>query len=256
MPSHDQLTAAHRRLLADIRARLTDYATTLWAGLGSWRDSDIERFVELMLPRVLAGRRQVARLTDAYIAQLAGSAAAGVIDLAAIRGIPDADVYRRPAKALYGELAEGKALDIAQTVATTRLIALIATDMQMTQVRQAQRTMRNSGVQFYRRVLGGGGDCALCMIASTQRYRKSDLMPIHPRCGCTVAPIQGDANLVLDPDLLEHVHSEVQRITGEVDRGARSSAYRKLIAAREHGEMGPVLTWKHQQFTSAADIAA
>jgi len=36
--------------------------------------------------------------------------------------------------------------------------------------------------RFYRRVLTGMESCGLCVVASTQRYRKRDLLPIHPNC--------------------------------------------------------------------------
>lgn len=254
----DALTLAHQNLLADIRARLTDYATTLWGGLGSWRDTDVNRFVALMVPRVLAGQQQVANITDAYIAQLTSDGVAGRVDTNAIRGVPDDQLYRRPAATLYGNLADGKTLDQAQKAATTRLVSLVATGLQMTQVRQAHRTMaRSRGVKAYRRVLRGPGDCALCIVASTQRYWKRDLLPIHPGCDCGVAPLGiGDhIDQVLDPAQLDLIHTQVQGFTGTFDPGARAPDYRKLIVVRVNGEIGPVLTWKHQSFTGPADIA-
>jgi hypothetical protein len=253
----DALIAAHQSQLAQVRERLTDYAATLWAGLGSWRDDDVDRFVALMVPRVLAGRAKVAGLTDAYLAQLAGTDAAGPIDTTTLRGVAVADLYRRPASTLYAGLAEGKPLDVAQAAASARLASLVVTDMQMAAVRQSQRTLGAAPrTTFYRRVLNGAGDCAMCIIASTQRYRKSKLLPIHPGCDCTTAPVDADQSLVLDSDALDRVHSQVEGLLGEQDRSGRKVDYRKFIVEREHGEIGPLLTWKHQQFTSAADIAA
>ena len=250
---HEVLIDAHQSQLAQIRARLVDYATTLWAGLGSWRDEDVDRFVALMVPRVLAGRAKTAGLTDAYLAQLSGSDMAGVVDTANLRGVEPADLYRRPASTLYASLAEGNALDVAQAASVARLASLIATDLQMSTVRQSQRTL--SG-RAYRRVLNGKGDCTLCTIASTQRYHRDTLLPIHPGCDCTTAPLPaGEYPQVLDPETLEQVHAQVEGLLGESDRGGRKPDYRKLIVEREHGEIGPLLAWKHQRFTSAADIA-
>ena len=59
-PSRSALIAAHQSQTMQVRERLTDYAKTLWGGLGSWRDEDVQRFVDLMTPRVLAGRASAA----------------------------------------------------------------------------------------------------------------------------------------------------------------------------------------------------
>ena len=253
-PSRSALIKAHQSQTMQVRERLTDYAKTLWGGLGSWRDEDVQRFVNLMAPRVLAGRAKVAQLTDAYLAQLVGQNSA-LIDTTMLRGVPVQDVYRRPAATMYDKLSNDQSLSQAIAASTARLANLIATDMQMAMARQARASLGGSG---FRRVLNGPGDCALCVVASTQRYHSGDLLPIHPGCNCTVAPLGPGEGVdqVIDPELLERVHAQVEAMTGEVDRGARAPDYRKLMVVREHGEIGPVLTWKQHEFTSAADLAA
>ena len=253
-PSRSALIKAHQSQTMQVRERLTDYAKTLWGGLGSWRDEDVQRFVDLMTPRVLAGRAKVAQLTDAYLAQLVGQNSA-LIDTTRLRGVPVQDVYRRPAATMYDKLSNDQSLSQAIAASTARLANLIATDMQMAMARQARASLGGNG---FRRVLNGPGDCALCVVASTQRYHAGDLLPIHPGCNCTVAPLGPGEGVdqVIDPDLLERVHAQVEAMTGEVDRGARAPDYRKLMVVREHGEIGPVLTWKQHEFTSAADLAA
>ncbi len=253
-PSRSALIKAHQSQTMQVRERLTDYAKTLWGGLGSWRDEDVDRFVNLMAPRVLAGRAKVAQLTDAYLAQLVGQNSA-LIDTTRLRGVPVQDVYRRPAATMYDKLSNDQSLSQAIAASTARLANLIATDMQTAMARQARASLGGNG---FRRVLNGPGDCALCVVASTQRYHAGDLLPIHPGCNCTVAPLGPGEGVdqVIDPDLLERVHAQVEAMTGEVDRGARAPDYRKLMVVREHGEIGPVLTWKQHEFTSAADLAA
>lgn len=253
----DRLIAAEGRLSADIRRRLVEYATRMWGAMGSWRDADVDRFIETLVPKVLAGQRQMAQITDAYLTQLTGSKPGGLIDVNGIRGVPDEQVYRRPATALYAGLHAGKTLDQSQKDATTRLAGLIATGLQMSKVRQAQHAIAAMpGVEAFRRVLHGPGDCALCIIASTQRYWKGTLLPIHPGCNCSVESLgRGDhREQVLDEDLLQRVHDQVESFTGSSDRGGRGPDYRKLIVVREHGEIGPLLTWKHQNFTGPNDI--
>ncbi|MDK7272578.1 hypothetical protein, partial [Actinotignum schaalii] len=89
--------------------------------------------------------------------------------------------------------------------------------------------------------------CALCMIAATQRYWVEDLMPIHPGCDCNSGPLPPDYppdQQVIDDDELEAIHDAVANATGLSDRGARLPDYRDLIMETEHGEYGPLLSFK------------
>lgn len=258
LAQREALISAEGRLTADVRRRLTEYATRLWGSMGSWRDSDVDRFIEVLIPKVLAGQKQVAQLTDTYLARLSGSKPAGTIDVTDLRGIPDEQVYRRPATALYVALGfKGKDFNEAQKDATERLVSILATGLQMAKVRQARQTLSTaSGVEAFRRVLKGPKNCTLCIIASTQRYWKRDLLPIHPGCDCEIDTLGiGDhSEQVLDGDLLEQVHAQVEGFAGVSDRGGREPDYRKLIVTNEHGEIGPLLGWKHQKFTGPDDI--
>lgn len=179
-----RLIATEQRVRAEIRDRLVAYATTMWGGMGSWRDDDVERFVARITPAVLAGRTQVAALTDAYVARLTGEGAAGVIDVTTLRGgVPVADVYRRPATTLYTGLSKGVTFDAAQSAAIARLTDIVRTDLQLAMSNQAHRTTsRARNVKAFARTLTGAENCALCVIASTQRYWKRNLLPIHPGC--------------------------------------------------------------------------
>lgn len=55
------------RARARTRSALVGYARGAWLGLGSWRDADIDRFVERVVPKVLGAKRQVATLQSSYI---------------------------------------------------------------------------------------------------------------------------------------------------------------------------------------------
>jgi hypothetical protein len=120
-----------------------------------------------------------------------------------------------------------------------RLLGLVTTDLQLAKTHAAQwRQLRDDTVAGYRRILSGGDSCALCVLASDQRYTSGDLMPIHPGCHCDVAEIRGSLDPVQapEPDLLEQF-DESQAIT-----------------VRDHGEYGPTLTWRGQEFTGPDDI--
>lgn len=112
-------------------------------------------------------------------------------------------------------------------------------------------------VTGYRRVLSNRPNhCALCILASTQRYKRADLMPIHPQCSCTVLPVfdiepRSDQR-VLDPELAQQIHNTIRSDLGEkyVNANARDAAaqYRDIVVTNYHGEIGPVLGVRGQHF--------
>jgi hypothetical protein len=114
----------------------------------------------------------------------------------------------------------------------------------------------------YRRVLSNRPNhCALCVLASTQRYKSKDLMPIHPGCGCTVLPVfdiePRSDNRVLDPELAQQIHNVIRRDLGAkyVNANARDAAaeYRDIVVTNQHGELGPVLGVRGQHFERDPD---
>lgn len=266
----EALIRAEQSARAQVRARLVEYGKAVWNGLGSWRDADIERFVAQSAPRVLAGQRTIAQLTDVYLAQMTGLAPVGVVDVSDLRGVASSEVYRRPAVEMRTALSEGASMTDALKAGAVRLGSLIATDLQMANIRQARSSLL-SGVGGFRRTLTGRENCALCALASTQRYHRGDLLPIHPGCDCGVAPLS-DRDIfdqVIDPGLLEQIHARVGDFTGTGDRGGRDlglgkstsdgtslSDFTDLIITREHGEIGPLLSWRSNAFTGPGDLAA
>ena len=260
MPSQE-----YSRAVRQVRERLAKYAALLWESLPAYRDADMERFVAQLVPRVLAGQVAIANLTAADLARELGTTPA-LVDREWVTGgrhaivgsgeVPPTEVYGRPFTTVHAELAEGAALQAAVAAGRDRLVSLVTTDLQLAKVRQADRSMRSAGVKKFRRVLTGAENCALCAVASTQRYHVGDLLPIHPGCDCEVEPMPDgwDGDRVIDPDLLEQVHQSISDKVGDSDRAGRAVDYRKLLLVREHGEIGNVLTWRHQNFTSAADI--
>ena len=265
----DALTVALHDVRGDVRERVLTYAMTVWDGLGDWRDDDIARFVAAVAPQVEAGKLTIARATDAYMAALLDDDPAGVADLSQIRGgIPSSEVYRRPAVSMRTELAGGSSFTDALDAGRRRLQSLVSTDLQLAHTHQARHSMTVPGsrrrrrrdrgeVEAFRRVPTGRENCALCLIASTQRYWVRDLMPIHPGCDCGAEPLGAGQHTdqVIDADLLEAVHAQVEGLVGVADRSGREVDYRQLIVTREHGEIGPIIGWRGQKFTTAAEIA-
>ncbi|MCS5487381.1 hypothetical protein NY588_09605 [Curtobacterium flaccumfaciens pv. beticola] len=274
----DQLTAAHQATAAQIRDRTLAVTAARWDASPAYRDADIDRLIAQILPQVQAGQLATATLTNAYIGQAARIAGMELVPatvnrdaILGYRGVNSYDVYRRGAVTLYTALSNGSPFSLAVSYGLDRMLDIVATELQQAKNRQAQRALEQSGFYGYRRVLSGLENCALCAIASTQRYSKSELMPIHPGCDCGVQPVReadGPAT-ILDPYLLERTHSLIDQKLGGTDRGARDlgldkrssagkplSDFTDLIVVNEHGELGPTLGWRSDKFTSAADIAA
>lgn len=258
-----RLALANRQARSRLRSGVQQYVRMSWLGLGSWRDDDVDRWVADVVPRVGAAQQTVAGLTAAFIARSMGVAPAEPIDVAGLRGVPPEEVYRRPATTLYSGLAAGRSMGDALQASANRAVDIAVTDVQLANTHQARASMTSAGMQFYQRVLVGPEDCALCMIASTQAYRTGDLLPIHPGCNCDVEPLAPDtpryealdgSDRVINPERLEKTHNMVQSLTGGSDRGGRDPDYRLLIAVRDHGELGPTLTFRHQRFTGPDDL--
>ncbi|MEV4037735.1 hypothetical protein [Streptomyces umbrinus] len=237
-----------------------------WSDLQSWRDADVRAFQRRTLPVILAGERQVATLTAAYLEQLYkdvdGSARRVKLDLDAVtgaflRGVDPVDVYERPFKEVRAAIGNGVDLDEAVERGANRLETLVKTDLQLARthtVREVADDMPR--FEYTVRELQGEYDCALCMIASTQRYHKRNLAPIHPGCDCLVKTVTADYDpgQVIDGERLERIHDLVEEALGKADRGGRAVDYRKIIIANEHGEIGPVLGYRGQRFSGPDDI--
>lgn len=252
-PTRRQQVRAHQQAVAGVRAKIQRFADLHWQALPGYRDVDVDRLVAKVVPAVEAGQRQVATLTDTYLARLAKRSAIGTVDVSQLRGVDSAEVYRRPAVTVYTALANGATYPDAVEQGRSRLSSLIATDMAMAMREQASTSMQGQGFKTFQRVISGVNTCALCEIASTQRYYTEDLMPIHPGCSCGVEPLDDPGVQVIDPARLEQTHSDVADFAGSADRTGRHIDYRK-ITVRRHGEYGPTLSWRKDAFTGPADL--
>ena len=257
MPDLDtlnRLTEAYDSQVHAIRQQITAFGQAYWDSLPHYRASAVEDMIQAITPRVTAGQLRIADLTRAYLAQCARELGWKVVlpsidqdEIRGARGVDPRVVYRRPAVDVYTALAAGKPLPQAAAEGRLRLTQLIGGDMQLAKVHASRQSMRGypEEGQFYRRVLTGRENCALCVVASTQRYFRGDLLPIHPGCDCDVQPLPPGlaVNQVIDEDLLEQVHQITADRLGVSDRGGRTPDYRKLLTVSEHGEYGPTLSW-------------
>ena len=257
--------AALRR---QITVQLTATLTGLFTNLGAWRAAEAALFLTQAVPLVQGAQRVLAGLVSALIADRATAATGRLVppppvpdaDVLDLRGVAPAEVYTRPFRTVYTALAAGEPIDRAVQRGVTRLEQVAEMDMQQTYARTSRAAMKalppEARPSGWRRVLIGSVNCALCVVASTQRYTIEDLNPIHPACDCEVDPVFGASDSVIEPELLERVHAAVESLTGEADRGARAPDYRQLLVSMtpEHGELGRMLVRPRDRFTTAAQL--
>lgn len=233
------LVAAHIAAEARLRALTASGVRQAWVGLPAHNEPDTEAFLALVGPFVTAAREQSVALTDAFLAQMMGRQPLGLPPsriAAGIRaGAPLDEVYRRPFIAFWTALKAGSLPVDALAIGLAKAMIAAETDIQLAM----RDTLVEAGeedpaILGYRRVPDPDA-CAFCRLVAGQRYVTSQLMPVHPRCGCGVDVIteanRGDFTGVPEHDL-------------SVD-GA---------AVRMHGELGPVLVAPDHHFTSAADL--
>lgn len=258
-----ELAVDFTRLFAALRASIVQQLFVTWFGMPDYRDTNIDEFLEASLPIVQAGQETSAVATTTYLQIMMEMMGSDVSDISlpdmalvtgeAIRnGVPPEQVYARPFKEVWEALSNGLPFDVAVERGANRLRQLVETDIQLSHTHTSRTLLsgRNDVVGF-RRVPTGTFTCALCLVASTQRYRKLDLMPIHPGCDCRVAPIIGesDPGQIVDPEFLEEIHKAVERQFGMSARDARLIDYRKIPIVQMHGEYGPTLAVRGQNFT-------
>lgn len=273
-----ELHAAYTAEIGSIRTSTNDILLGDWATLEDYRDEAIDQFAARAARTVTAGQRQVGRLTDTYLAQYQSIAtgqrarAAGVpvelLDDLAMRGVAAFDVYRRPGTTVWTALSKGTPFDQAVELGRQRLANTAAIDLQLAKTHAASFSGGARGVKYYRRELEGSYSCGLCIVASTQRYKVGNLMPIHGNCDCDVAEVYAgvDPGQILEPERLDQVHEAINAEFGGIDGGARIipgnrnvtrddiAKYSDVLITNTHGEIGPVLGVKGHEFIGPSDI--
>lgn len=263
------LLAAYVASTLATRNYVREFVASAWAGLGHWGDTSVGEFALLVIPMLEAGREHIAQLTAQHLAvsttlaaerRLARDVAPLIEPVGSPRGIPDTELWRRPFASTWTALSRGKPLDEAVAAGARRADSIATTDLQLAKTTAARQVLSgDQRVVGYRRVLTGSESCARCVLASTQRYHKGDLLPIHPGCDCGVEPIVGDHDpgRVIDERTAEEVQQIVRDDLGEryVSAGGRGPVdYRNIIVTEQHGEIGPVLAVKGQHFDGPGSL--
>lgn len=264
MPSPDAILRGYNSAVGRLIDDTVRAVSTVWLGLPNYRDDNIDQFVGLVTPLVRGSGREMARFTAAFHRSI-NAERGDDVPMALLprevtnnpRGVPAEEVYRRPASSVYRSLARGNNLTDSVGSGLSRVESLVRTDLQLVKTKQSDVSLRAGGFRFYRRVLTGRENCALCTIASTQRYFVGDLMPIHPACDCAVDAVDAkwDPGQVIDPVTLERTHSQVEEVAGVAARNGRDVDYRNLIINTENSQLGPMLDWRSRYDRDALQLA-
>lgn len=260
MPAPDRaswtLVTTYQRSHEQLLDQLAAAAGRVWRRVGPVEDAQLAAWLDGVLPVVEAGRRRAAGSAVAYLSAYLERAglAAPLVDVdavaAAVReGVPLDEVYSRPVITVRSALSDGAPLGDALREGAARAVMTIRTDAGLAARDASHEVLSRSRVVGYRRVTDGNA-CELCVLASTQRYHRGDLSPIHPACGCSVVPIIGDRDPghVIDRDAVAWLKASGASTDG-LPLGER---YRQAVAVSTHGEYGPTLHAAGDHFTGPA----
>jgi hypothetical protein len=261
-----QLTDGYLAITSRLVNNAGNIAANSFRRLGSWRDDDVQRYIDGLMPLLDGIKRQSSTLTTAYYKAIAEGRdedftvppipASDLTTAALRRGVGAEVVYLRPFVEVWTAVSKGAQLRDAIEAGAIRARSLASTEVQLAKRNVGLLSRRaNDNIVGFIRTLTGAENCALCFVASTQRYTRGELMPIHPGCDCGELPLYGnqDPGQVIDEERLTAVHEAVEARFGFSDPSGRKIDYR-AITIHEHGELGPILTVKGQHFTGPNDL--
>lgn len=174
----------------------------------------------------------------------------GQVSLDGLRaGVDPQAVYERLGEQFRYSRSTGASEEKALSDALTRAEVMNGMDVALATRAQDRKVLSVTELAVgYRRVihpeLTAGGTCGLCIVASDRIYKKSDLMPIHARCVCSVSPImRGGADPGSSLNNLDL--ADLYAAAGDSTKAADLKRTRYTVNA--HGELGPVLVPKGSQ---------
>lgn len=244
----------------ELKARLSAALGALYRGFDGWY---VDRVVDEIARQTVALLRAdidlVQGLADQYSANVLHEITGDPItirpaQLPEIRnGVDLVGVYRRPIEQYRHRVATGMDPAEAEDKAARRLDRMAAIDLAIAQ-RDAQiGQYQAKQIGQYRRIvhpeLARTGTCGLCIVASDQIYSSAELMPLHPNCHCTTAPVVGeeDPGNSLNNLALSQLYADAGSNRAEELRQTR-------YQVNEHGEYGPVISFAGDDFKGPADV--
>lgn len=241
---------------------LLDLLRWLWQRIlkDPYDPRQVDQFTREAARMVQTHRRLAAGATDAYLRRILN-----VLDVPAgppstpvdrdPRGIPATTEWARPVKEYRRARLLGLENLEAQERALQRAGAMADIDLAMARRDAAGRRLAPiERVTGWRRIihpeLSRSGTCGLCIAAADRVYSKAELLPLHARCRCTVAPViagQADPGLNLNRSSLDALYE-----------AAGGTAAGQLVRIRyqveQHGEIGPWLVNAEHHFRGPAEV--
>lgn len=282
-----RIAQARRNIQKVLHGRVDDMTQRIYHDTSFFEDTNVIPIRAGLIGQVVHSAQQllVTHFNDKLSKQLGLASTPTVSPQVFERpGVDKTTEYSRPFFTALQAVRTGKSQEQAIALGQQRLTNLTATDLQMAKVRQARITLRAGGRKTYRRVTTSENPCELCQIAATQIYYTDDLMPIHqgnPGCQCDVEP-DDESIEPMSPEQAQEIidnipkpqkpeTKEAQQLVASKDKwstddeqqaeldavrrqGVDPDELKDYLAIREHGEIGPVLTWAHQNFTGPADL--
>lgn len=239
------------RLVAQVRAVVEAFH-------GWYDDLAVRRLAKEIGSMVRSAQAAAASNEDAYLTSLIGHLSGkpvrtpGAIADSVIRdlrkGVDPDRVYERLAVTYRYEVSKGASPEKALGDVLTRAAVMNDYDVALATRAQDRKTLQATHLAVaYRRVihpeLSKGGTCGMCIVASDRVYRKSDLMPIHARCWCSVSPILAGG---VDPGSGIN-NLDLQTLYKDAQGKQAPSLKRTRYRVDEHGELGPTLVPKSKR---------
>jgi hypothetical protein len=226
------LASTHLQAQARLREIVATAIASIWQGLGSYDEADVDRFVEAAVPVVLAGQTHAVALTEAFVIRRLGLDPIGLdpaeLTGASVRnGAVLEEVYRRPFVNVWTALGKDVPWDEAVDAGEARATASAEMDVQLSHRASYGALQRaEPRIKGYRRRANTGA-CSFCRLVNGAFVKRADAMPLHNRCGCGLDPILQEVHVTSVPD---------------------------GVAVHQHGELGPLLTDPADNFTGPSDI--
>lgn len=238
-----RLADAHIEGQRRLREKVATAVLGAWDQLGSYGPEEESAWLALVLPVVLGAQRASVLLTNQFLARAVGRPPLAIpldtVSGRAIRnGTPPREVYRRALVSVWADMKNGTMWEDAVAKGGERASVAAQTDVQLAM----RSTLREVGrvddrIVGFKRVPDSDA-CEFCRLIAGRRYLKSDLLPVHPRCGCGVDVItQADRG-----DFAGKVENDLDLPPG--------------VTVAEHGELGPMLVNPAHHFTGPDALAA
>lgn len=234
MPS--RLALAAKQAQGNLKTNTATAVGTAWRNLPGYERSDLKRFVEVVTPLVQGGQRRGVANAVAHASKQIGKAPAKIdpeqIVLRTRGSVTPEEVYQRPFLRTWRLLKEGVPYEDAVARGQAYAEAAAANDVALA-IRDtyAELTRTEPAIWGYQRVPSASA-CSYCQIASTQRFYRGDLEPLHTWCRCGVEILEsfGDPTAKYGPTVInDPLYQQLGRegITNDLTSQRAASRYLK-----------------------------